>query len=56
MEKDAYLLEVSRYVHLNPVKAGLAALPEHYPWSSMKVHTGEGADSSLIYRDHSRIL
>lgn len=51
VEKDAYLLEVSRYVHLNPVKACLAALPEHYPWSSMKVYTGEGADSSLIYRD-----
>lgn len=51
VEKDAYLLEVSRYVHLNQVKARLVALPEQYPWSSMKVYTGEGADSSLIHRD-----
>lgn len=29
-----YLAEVSRYIHMNPVKAGLAARPEDYPWSS----------------------
>ncbi len=26
--------ELSRYVHLNPVRAGLAIFPEKYPWSS----------------------
>ncbi|TSC58193.1 MAG: hypothetical protein Greene041619_753 [Candidatus Peregrinibacteria bacterium Greene0416_19] len=25
---------VTRYIHLNPVKAGLVATPEEYPWSS----------------------
>lgn len=29
-----YWLEVSRYVHLNPVRAGLVAKPEAWPWSS----------------------
>lgn len=33
-DKDEYLLTVLRYVHLNPVIAGLASYPEHWPWSS----------------------
>ena len=34
IEKDAYLLVASRYVHLNPVRAQLARRPADYPWSS----------------------
>ena len=34
VDKDAYLLELSRYVHLNPVRAGIVKGPEEYPWSS----------------------
>ncbi len=33
--RDPYLLQLSRYIHLNPVKARLAARPEAYTWSSM---------------------
>jgi putative transposase len=61
VEKDAYLLEVSRYVHLNPVKAHLVEFPEHYPWSSMKAYLrgeieegavkGTGEDRLTVYRD-----
>lgn len=29
-----YDLQVSRYIHLNPVEAGLALAPENYRWSS----------------------
>lgn len=29
VDRDAYLLEVTRYVHLNPVRAGLVERPEH---------------------------
>ena len=49
VEKDAYLLEVSRYVHLNPVKARLAALPEYYPWSSMKVGDTRGRFFCVVF-------
>lgn len=28
------MLEVSAYIHLNPVKAKMVQLPEQYPWSS----------------------
>ena len=34
VESDAYLLTVIRYVHWNPVKAGLCSVPEAYPYSS----------------------
>ncbi|WP_067726084.1 REP-associated tyrosine transposase [Oceanobacillus damuensis] len=30
------LLEVSRYIHLNPVKAGIVERPETYQWSSYR--------------------
>ncbi len=34
VDADSYLLELIRYIHLNPIRIGLAALPEDYPWSS----------------------
>lgn len=35
-DRDAYLLVLSRYIHLNPVRAGLVEDPGHYPWSSFR--------------------
>jgi putative transposase len=34
VDADAYLLELLRYIHLNPVRAGLVDEPGGYPWSS----------------------
>ncbi len=34
VEDDAYFLTVVRYIHQNPVKAGLCATPADYPYSS----------------------
>ena len=34
VEKDAYAQELSRYIHLNPVRACCVAQPDDYPWSS----------------------
>lgn len=34
IDKDAYLMELSRYIHLNPVKAHMVERPEDYPYSS----------------------
>ena len=36
VKEDDYFLQTSRYIHLNPVKARIAAHPEDYPWSSYK--------------------
>jgi putative transposase len=40
VERDAYCQELSRYIHLNPVRAGTVEKPEHYPWSSYPYYTG----------------
>lgn len=34
LDKDNYLSQVVRYIHLNPVEAGLAREPKSYRWSS----------------------
>jgi hypothetical protein len=34
VEKDRYALALSRYIHLNPYRAGISKRPEKYPWSS----------------------
>jgi REP element-mobilizing transposase RayT len=34
VDKDNYLVELSRYVHLNPVRASMVKRPEEYRWSS----------------------
>ena len=34
VENDSYLLTVLRYIHLNPLKAGLCKKPENYKYSS----------------------
>ena len=34
VEDEGHYLEVSRYVHLNPVRAGIVKRPEDYIWSS----------------------
>jgi hypothetical protein len=34
VERDAYLLELARYVVLNPVRAGMVVGPQDWPWSS----------------------
>ena len=36
VEKDNYLVELSRYIHLNPVRAGVVKKPEDYPYSSYR--------------------
>jgi REP element-mobilizing transposase RayT len=41
IEKEAYFLEVQRYVVLNPVRAGMVLRPEEYSWSSYRAVLGE---------------
>lgn len=40
VERDAYLLELSRYIVLNPVRAGMVAQPADWPWSSYRATAG----------------
>lgn len=36
IETDAYLMTVIRYIHQNPIKAGMVSKPEEYRWSSCR--------------------
>lgn len=38
VDKEGYLLELIRYIHLNPVRAGLVKNPSDYKWSSHNVY------------------
>ena len=40
VEKEAYLLELARYIVLNPVRAGMVERPEEYQWSSYRAMVG----------------
>jgi putative transposase len=43
VDKDAYLLELCRYIVLNPVRAKAVKVPERWPWSSYRATVGEAA-------------
>ena len=40
VQKESYLLEVSRYVVLNPVRAGMVTRAHQWPWSSYRATAG----------------
>ena len=42
-----YLLKLSRYIHLNPVRAGMSKLPEDYRWTSYRFYT-QGCEPSWL--------
>ena len=41
IDADSYLLELVRYLHLNPVRAGIVRFPDEYPWSSHLSYSGD---------------
>ena len=44
---EGYFVQASRYVGLNPVRAGLVARAEDWPWSSVRAHLA-GKDDLLV--------
>lgn len=49
-QKDIYLLRLLRYIHLNPVRAGMVKAPEEYPWSSYHSYLG-GKNLIFVCKD-----
>lgn len=41
VEKDTYLLELARYIVLNPVRAGMVRTAKDWPWSSYRATSGQ---------------
>ena len=53
IDADEYLLQLSRYIHLNPVKAHMVEVPQEYCWSSYQAFCGviekpDWLDTSLL--------
>ncbi len=46
IDDDSYLLDVIRYIHLNPLGAGISDL-ESYPWSSYSQYLGNSGICNL---------
>ncbi|MEQ1801483.1 MAG: hypothetical protein ABL989_06145 [Gammaproteobacteria bacterium] len=42
VDADAYLLQLIRYIHLNPLRAGLVRDAADYPWSGHRTYLGRG--------------
>lgn len=55
VETDAYLLTVARYIHQNPVKAGLVKKAKDYPWSSYPQYI-EAYKGKNVYIDPKRFM
>lgn len=45
VDADAYLMELIRYIHLNPVRANLVGDLDRYRWSSHHAYLGQPLDS-----------
>src|SRR5262245_37429117 len=39
-QSERYLAELVRYIHLNPVRAGIVTRPEHYQYSGHRAYLG----------------
>ncbi len=48
MNKDEHLVTLSRYIHLNPVRAKIVQKPEEYRWTSYSAYIDRGIKSSLV--------
>ena len=48
VEKDGYLLELARYIVLNPVRAGMVRSVEEWPWSSYRATTAPARAPSFL--------
>jgi REP element-mobilizing transposase RayT len=51
VERETYLLELVRYLALNPIRAGIASRPEDWRWSSYRAHAGFAAAPSWLCVD-----
>ena len=51
IEADSYLLQLVRYIHRNPLEAGLAKTLNDYPWSSHQGYLSRSSKWKWLYKD-----
>jgi putative transposase len=49
---DDYLLQLVRYIHKNPVKAGIVENIQEYPWSSYRGYLSFAKNWNWLFKDH----
>lgn len=54
IDNEGYYWEISRYIHLNPVRAGLVRRPEEWAWSSYPGY--HRASRALAWVTYERVL
>lgn len=47
IESDSQMIETSRYIHLNPVRAKMTEKPENYKWSSYSMYIGSQKENLI---------
>lgn len=52
IEADNHLLEVLRYIHRNPIRAGLVKSLDKYPWSSHRGFVSSTEKWKWLYKDY----
>ena len=45
VDSDAYLLQLIRYIHRNPIAAGIVVKASDYPWSSHHAYVGSRSET-----------
>ncbi|MBI4369716.1 MAG: transposase [Elusimicrobia bacterium] len=56
VDKDSYLLTLTRYIHQNPLKAKLVRRLEDYPWSSYRVYAGLAQAPSWLFLEDTLVF
>ncbi|MFH1846882.1 MAG: transposase [Candidatus Omnitrophota bacterium] len=51
VEKNEYMKELSRYIHLNPIKAKMVERPEEYEWSSYRYYLNSKGKPDFLETD-----
>lgn len=51
IDQDSYLVELSRYIHLNHVRAKMVSKPEKYPHSSYRSYVFKKKEE-IVFCDH----
>jgi putative transposase len=51
LDADEYLLQLVRYIHRNPVRAGISKRIEGYPWTTHQGYLTGGKKWAWLYRD-----
>lgn len=56
IESTSYLLRLTRYIHLNPIEAGLSKSLSHYPWSSFNIYANNIQNKSMNWFHTHKIM